>query len=191
MFADHYQLTVLIVNLHQLDHKTKARFFMIRLVLYLYFNPDRIPDKHRTGKAEPLIPIGHRHGIDLVGSQPNGNTEDQRAMRNSLLKRLRLTPFLVHMMGEKITGLSSMKNDISFGDRSPDTTVALPGSFERPANAVGNPWAEINTPENSDPLDLTARDAVIRKGLEKLLRSNEYDGIEDEIAKLPVPTPNA
>jgi predicted nucleotide-binding protein len=81
--------------------------------------------------------------------------------------------------------------EISFGDRSLDTTVALPSSFERPANAVCNPWAEINTPEDSDPLDLAARDAVIRKGLEKLLRSNEYDGIEDEIAKLPAPTPNA
>jgi predicted nucleotide-binding protein len=80
--------------------------------------------------------------------------------------------------------------EISFGDRSLDTTVTLPSSFERLAEAVGNPWAEINTPINSDPLDLTARDAVIRKGLEKLLRSNEYDGIEDEIAKLPAPTPN-
>ncbi len=80
--------------------------------------------------------------------------------------------------------------EISFGDRSLDTTVALPSSFERPANAVSNPWAEINTPEGSDPLDLAARDEVIRKGLEKLLRSNEYDGIEDEIAKLPAPTPN-
>ncbi len=78
--------------------------------------------------------------------------------------------------------------EISFGDRSLDATVALPSNFEGPANAVGNPWAEINTPENSDPLDLAARDAVIRKGLEKLLRSNEYDGIEDEIAKLPAPT---
>jgi hypothetical protein len=78
--------------------------------------------------------------------------------------------------------------EINFGDRTLDTTVDLPSSFERPANAVSNPWAEINTPEDSDPLNLTARDAVIRKGLEKILRSNEYDGIEDEIAKLPKPT---
>jgi len=77
--------------------------------------------------------------------------------------------------------------EISFGDRSLDTTVDLPSSFERPANAVSNPWAEINTPEGSDPRDLTARDAVIRKGLEKILRSNEYDEIEDDIAKLPKP----
>ncbi len=78
--------------------------------------------------------------------------------------------------------------EISFGDRSLDTTVNIPGSFERPANAISNPWAEINTPEGNDPRDLTARDAVIRRGLEKVLRNNEYDEIEDEIAKLPVPT---
>jgi hypothetical protein len=80
--------------------------------------------------------------------------------------------------------------EISFGDRSLDTTMALPSSFERPANAVSNPWAEINTPEGSDPRDLTARDTVIRRGLEKVLRSNEYDEIEDEIAKLPAPNAN-
>lgn len=81
--------------------------------------------------------------------------------------------------------------EINFGDRSLETTVALPSSFERPADAVSNPWAEINTPEGSDPRDIAARDAAIRQGLEKLLRSNEYDGIEDEIAKLPGPAPNA
>ncbi|MFI5091055.1 MAG: TIR domain-containing protein [Terriglobales bacterium] len=80
--------------------------------------------------------------------------------------------------------------EISFGDRSLNATIALPSSFERPANAVSNPWAEINTPEDSDSRDLTARDAVIRKGLEKILRSNEYDGMEEAIVKLPAPTPN-
>jgi hypothetical protein len=29
------------------------------------------------------------------------------------------------------------------------------------------------------------RDAVLRTGLESTFRCNEYDGIEDEIAKLP------
>jgi hypothetical protein len=81
--------------------------------------------------------------------------------------------------------------EINFGDRSLNTTVALPSSFERPTDAMSNPWAEINTPEDSDPRDIAARDAIIRNGLEKLLRSNEYDGIEDEIAKLPAPTTNA
>ena len=78
--------------------------------------------------------------------------------------------------------------EISFGDRTLDTTVNLPSSFERPANAVSNPWAEINTPEGSDPRDLTARDTIIRRGLEKVFRNNEYDEIEDEIAKLPIPS---
>jgi hypothetical protein len=77
--------------------------------------------------------------------------------------------------------------EISFGDRSLDTTVDLPNSFERPGNAVNNPWAEINTPGGSDSRDLAARDVVICKGLEQVFRNNEYDGIEDEIAKLPAP----
>jgi hypothetical protein len=80
--------------------------------------------------------------------------------------------------------------EISFGDRSLNTTVDIPSSFSRPANAVNNHSAEINTPEGSDPRDPTARDTIIRRGLEKMLRNNEYDEIEDEIAKLPLPIPS-
>jgi len=80
--------------------------------------------------------------------------------------------------------------EISFGDRSLDKMVELPSTFERVVDAPSNPWAEINTPENTDPRDVAARDEVIRNGLEKLLRSNGYDEIEDEIARLPIPAPN-
>ncbi len=92
------------------------------------------------------------------------------------------------LCGEDSPAIVGPNYEISFGDRSLDTTVDLPSSFERSANAISNPWAEINTPEGSDPRDLAARDVVIRKGLEQVLRNNEYDEIENEIAKLPSPT---
>jgi hypothetical protein len=78
--------------------------------------------------------------------------------------------------------------EIQFGDRELDNLVQIPSSFKRPDGAQSSPWANINTPEDSDARDLDARDAVLRTGLESTFRSNEYDGIEDEIAKLPRPT---
>ena len=77
---------------------------------------------------------------------------------------------------------------INFGDRSLETLVQIPDSFERQKDASSSPWAEIRTPEDRDPRDLVVRDAVIREGIQKILRSNGYDRIEDEIAKLPSPT---
>jgi hypothetical protein len=76
---------------------------------------------------------------------------------------------------------------INFGDRSLDTLVQIPDTFERPKDASSSPWAEIRTPEDRDPRDLVVRDTVIREGIQKILRSNGYDRIEDEIAKLKVP----
>jgi hypothetical protein len=76
---------------------------------------------------------------------------------------------------------------INFGDRSLETCVEIPESFERPQDARNIPWAEINTPEDRDSRDLVVRDTVIREGIQKALRNNGYDRIEDEIAKLPVP----
>lgn len=77
---------------------------------------------------------------------------------------------------------------INFGDRSLETCVEIPESFERPQDTRDIPWAEINTPEDSDSRDIVVRDTVIREGIQKALRNNGYDRIEDEIAKLPVPT---
>jgi hypothetical protein len=77
---------------------------------------------------------------------------------------------------------------INFGDRSLEASVEIPESFERPQDTRNIPWAEINTPDDRDSRDLVVRDTVIREGIQKTLRNNGYDRIEDEIAKLPVPT---
>ncbi len=77
---------------------------------------------------------------------------------------------------------------INFGDRSLETCVEIPASFERPQDRQNIPWVEINTPGDRDSRDRVVRDTVIREGVQKALRNNGYDRIEDEIAKLPVPT---
>lgn len=79
--------------------------------------------------------------------------------------------------------------EIDFGDRALETVVEIPDSFERPQDACRTLGAAINTPEDSNPRDLDARDAVIRDGMQKVFRSNGYDRIETEIATLPVPRP--
>lgn len=90
--------------------------------------------------------------------------------------------------GETTPKILGPNYQINFGDRSLDTFVRIPDGFERPTDAPNIPWAEIRTSEDLDPRNLAARDTVIRDGLQKTLRSNGYDRIEDEIAKLPVPT---
>jgi hypothetical protein len=81
--------------------------------------------------------------------------------------------------------------EIQFGDRGLDNFVQIPSSFTRPYGAQSLPWANINTPEDSDARDLDARDVVLHAGLESVFRSNEYDGIEHEIAKLSSPVHKA
>ena len=77
---------------------------------------------------------------------------------------------------------------INFGDRSLETCVEIPESFDRPQNTPNIPWAEINTPADNNSRDLVVRDTIIREGIQKVLRSNGYDRIEDAIAELPFPT---
>jgi len=77
--------------------------------------------------------------------------------------------------------------ELRFGDRSLTTTVQIPSGFTRPSTAQDMPWANISTPEGADARDLPSRDAVLRHGIESMLRQNEYDGIEAEIAQLSMP----
>ncbi len=77
---------------------------------------------------------------------------------------------------------------INFGDRSLETCVDIPESFDRPQDTPNIPWAEINTPDDRDSRDLVVRDTIIREGIQKVLRNNGYDCIENEIAKLPRPS---
>jgi hypothetical protein len=77
---------------------------------------------------------------------------------------------------------------INFGDRSLETCVEIPESFDRPQDTPKIPWAEINTPVDHNSRDLVVRDSIIREGIQKVLRSNGYDRIEDAIAELPFPT---
>jgi len=157
------------------------------------------------GRTTLELPPGYQFGtqpvlvLDVIERAADAG-DDQRRLSLSLTE---LYEFL-HVLGraavdeiasaifpmlcaEGMPAIVGPNYEISLGDRSLETTVYLPSSFERPANAVSNPWAEINTPEGSDPRDLAARDVVIRKGLEQVLRNNEYDEIEDEIAKLVIP----
>jgi hypothetical protein len=74
------------------------------------------------------------------------------------------------------TAILGPNYEISFGDRSLETVIEIPSSFERPQDAYSNPWGEINTPEGTDSHDPKARDFVIHSGIESILHNNGYDG---------------
>jgi hypothetical protein len=80
--------------------------------------------------------------------------------------------------------------ELSFGDRSLNNAIEIPDGFTRPATAHDMPWANINAPEDADAHDLGARDALLRRGIESMLRQNEYDGFEAAVAGLPMPWGN-
>jgi hypothetical protein len=48
-------------------------------------------------------------------------------MRDPTSERLGLAPLLVHVMGEEITGLTGMHNDIRLRDGAPMCLADLPG----------------------------------------------------------------
>jgi hypothetical protein len=77
--------------------------------------------------------------------------------------------------------------ELSFGDRALHAAIQIPADFARPTTAHDLPWANINMPEDDDARDLTTRDTILRRGIESMLRQNEYNGIEATIAALPLP----
>lgn len=116
MLTDHHQLLLLIENLYQLRNQSVFRLLMLRQFCDRDRNFYRIPDEHRPDKPKPVIPVRHSRFIDLTGRHANGYAEDKSAMRNPFFKRLCLTPFFIHMMREKISGLTGMKDDIRLRD---------------------------------------------------------------------------
>lgn len=158
-----------------------------------------------SGRATLALPVGYQSGSRpvLVLDVIERAADSDASKRRILLSLSELHRFL-HMLGktavdeigavvfphvcdEQTPSLQGPNYEIQFGDRSLDTAVVIPSSFERPANAVSNPWAEINTPEGIDSRDVGTRDTVIRGGLDQILNSNEYHEFEDYIAKLPPP----
>src|SRR5688572_5962173 len=114
MLAYHHQLIVLVECLHEFGHQSKSWLFMVLFIFYSDGDTYGIIDKYRFEKAEPLIAIGHSYFVDKVSSETNGNSKDERTMCNPFFERLCLAPFFVHMMWEKVAGLSGMYDYISF-----------------------------------------------------------------------------
>src|SRR6185437_1642956 len=118
MFAGHHQFAVLVCHLHRLYYQAETRFFVIGFGLDLYFCADRIPDKHGADEPEAVVAIGHGDFVDEVSGKADSDTENKRAVSDTMFKRLGIAPFLVHMMREKIARLPGMENDIRFRDRT-------------------------------------------------------------------------
>ena len=125
MFTDHDQLLVLIESFYGFRHQSVLRLPVILCIFYRYRNSYRVADEYGTDEAEPFISIGHGGFIDHIGREPDGNAEDERTMGNPFFKGLRLTPFFVHVMWEKVSGLTGMKDNIRLRDRAAGSLPAL------------------------------------------------------------------
>lgn len=125
MFADHHQFMMLIESLYQFGHQTIFRLLVIRLALDSHRHFYRVADKYRPDEPEPVISICHGGFIDHVGRKSDSDAEDEGAVGNPFFKRLRFTPFFVHMMRKKISGLTRMKDDIRLSHRAAGSLSAL------------------------------------------------------------------
>ena len=117
MLAHHHQFLMLIKSLHELHHQAKSGLLMFLFFLNSNSDPQRVPNEHRVDKTQTIISIGHGQFIHGPGRQPDGDAKNKGAVRDPSLERLRLTPLFVHMMGEKIAGLSGVEYDIRLGKR--------------------------------------------------------------------------
>ncbi len=121
--------------------------------------------------------------FDLIEQRDDpGNERDETRMQLSLVQ----LHCLLHMIAksavdevaeavfpliykDSVPPMYGPNYEIQFGDRSLENLVRMPSGFTRPRDARSNGWAEVNTPEDSDPHDLAARDSVICGGIEKVL----------------------
>ena len=116
---------VLIESFYGFGHQPVLRLLMILCMFYRHCNSYRVADEYGTDETEPFIAIGHGGFIDHISREADGNTEDQRAVSNPFFKGLRLTPFFIHVMREKISCLTSMKDNIRLRDRAASSLPAL------------------------------------------------------------------
>src|SRR6185437_6054557 len=127
MLTDHDQLAMLVGDFNRLDNETETGFFMIPLTLDLYFCTDGIADKDGANEPKAVVSIGHGNLVDTVCRQPYSDAEYEGSMGNTPAERLGLAPFFVHMMGEKITCLTGVEDDVGLRDRTAVGVAAMPG----------------------------------------------------------------
>lgn len=108
MFANHYQFLVLVKYFHQFCYQPISRLLVIAFGFDGHGYGNGIANKNRAGKTEPLIAIGNGDLIDHLRGEADGYGKDEGAVSDPFLKGLCFAPFFIHMVGEKITGLTGM-----------------------------------------------------------------------------------
>jgi hypothetical protein len=116
MIAAHDEFIVLVECFYLLSDKPEFRFLMVFFFFNGYCYAYGIADEYGFDKTQVIVAIGHRYFIYHVGGKADGDGEDQCAVCNAFFEGLRLAPFFVHVVGEKIARLPGMNNDISFCD---------------------------------------------------------------------------
>ena len=127
MFADHHQFPCLVVTFHQLGDDAIAGLFMIGLVADRDCHANGILNEDRPGEPKALISIGHGYFVECISGKPDGDAEDERAMGDAPAEWLGFAPLLIHVMGEKITGLAGMHDDVRLRYGTTVCLADLPG----------------------------------------------------------------
>lgn len=118
MLARQYDVVVLVNDFEQVNqHPVGGPTGIIALVLDREADMDCVANKNRADKTDAVVAIGKRDWIDLRGRHPGTDTENQRTVGNALAKLIGLGPLGVHMMREKVSGLSGMGDNVALGNR--------------------------------------------------------------------------
>lgn len=128
VLASEYQLVPLVHSFDQLDYQTAVRP-LGRIALLLYRDPraQRVTDGNRFDEAYPIISVSKRLWIDLRCSQPDRDSENQRAVSDALLELLPFAPLRVHVVRIKVSTLAGVQDDVGLGKCPPER---FPGGIQ-------------------------------------------------------------
>jgi hypothetical protein len=119
VLADQNGLLFLIADLYPFHDD--AMFRPLRIFAFLVNGSchiNRVAQENRQDETHVVVAIRHRARIDIARGHSNGDTQNQRAVRDSPPERLCPAPRFIHMMRVEIAGLPGMQNYIRFGNGS-------------------------------------------------------------------------
>ena len=121
MLAEHHRRIVLVLGLSGFYHL--AETWPLRVVGCggdAHCGGNSIAGENRVRKAQPLVAIGHGMRINDGCCQTDTDCKRHGAVRDSGPERLGLAELFIHVMGEIVSAVPSVNNDVSLADRPPE-----------------------------------------------------------------------
>ena len=120
MLTRQNDLAILIEYLERLrNHAVRRPLRIVALVADRRRRVNRVSDKNWPDEAHAVVPVRHCAGINVARRHSHRDAQNQRAVGDSLSKRLRAAPCLVHVVRVKVPRLPCVQHHIRLRDGAP------------------------------------------------------------------------